>query len=99
MRTCCRDGLYAALSAAVAGLEKTPQKCRRPRITEIGKPHRRRHDVNTKIGRLIRVATSKIEAWRGMRMLYQIDDRMLADIGLTRGGLESAVRGGQRRSS
>jgi uncharacterized protein YjiS (DUF1127 family) len=47
--------------------------------------------LNARINRLIRVIASKIEARRGARMLHQLDDRSLADIGLTRGDIESAA--------
>ena len=41
-----------------------------------------------------------VEAYRlhkGITALQQLDDRMLADIGVTRSGIESAVRHGDRK--
>ena len=48
--------------------------------------------MNTHIGRFIRMVNREMYARRSKRRLHQLDDRALADIGITRGGIESAVR-------
>ena len=48
------------------------------------------------------VIQSFVEAYhlrKGIRQLEQLDDRMLADIGVTRSGIEAAVRDGERKTS
>jgi uncharacterized protein YjiS (DUF1127 family) len=43
-----------------------------------------------------------IEAYhlrKSIRALEKLDDRMLADIGVTRSGIEAAVRDGERKTS
>ena len=50
--------------------------------------------MNPTISRLTRLAATKIEARRARRELQQLDDRALADLGLTRSDIDAAVRGG-----
>ena len=50
-----------------------------------------------RIGRFIRAATSEMEERLAMRRLHELDDRMLADIGLARGEIEHGVRCGRWR--
>ena len=55
--------------------------------------------MTRKISRLVRAATSEMEALLAMRRLLELDNRMLADIGLTRGNIEHGVRWGLWRRS
>ena len=50
--------------------------------------------MNPTISRLMRLAVTKIEARRARRELHQLDDRALADLGLSRGDIDAVVRGG-----
>jgi uncharacterized protein YjiS (DUF1127 family) len=43
----------------------------------------------------IRRAVQELRLNRDMRALSALDERALADLGLTRGGVESAIKGGR----
>jgi uncharacterized protein YjiS (DUF1127 family) len=45
------------------------------------------------IGNTIRKIGREMRARRAMRQLHELDDRTLADLGLTRGDIEAAARG------
>lgn len=49
--------------------------------------------MTTPITRLGRAVARRWHARRDIRRLSQFDDRMLADIGITRGEIHAAVRG------
>jgi uncharacterized protein YjiS (DUF1127 family) len=54
------------------------------------------------VNAIVIVIESFVEAYRmrkGIVALQQLDDRMLADIGVTRSGIEAAVRHGERKAA
>ena len=49
--------------------------------------------MNLIVSRLVRLVATNIQTRRARRELHQFDRRMLADLGLTRGDIDAAVRG------
>lgn len=55
---------------------------------------RERRSLSARIRALLGALLCRFERFEAIRALHGLDDRMLADIGLTRSGIESAVQTG-----